>query len=51
MREKTLKIKPIFAWFDFWVGVFWDRKAKRLYVLPVPMIGVVIQFGVRRDES
>ncbi len=38
-------VRPIFAWYDLWVGVFWDKAKRRLYVLPVPMLGVVIQFG------
>lgn len=40
-----MTIKPIFAWYDLWVGAFWDGKKRRLYVLPVPCLGVVIQFG------
>ena len=39
-----MKIAPIFAWYDLWVGAFWDRKQRKLYVLPFPMIGFVIQF-------
>lgn len=39
-----MTIKPLFAWYDFWVGAFWDRKLRRLYILPIPMVGVVIQF-------
>ena len=35
----------MFAWFDFWVGWFWDRKGHRLYVFPVPMFGVCISFA------
>jgi hypothetical protein len=42
---RTMKIKPLFAWYDLWVGAFWDRKGRKLYILPVPCIGVVIQFG------
>jgi hypothetical protein len=40
-----MKVYPIFAWYDLWVGFFWDRTARRLYVLPLPCLGVVIDFG------
>jgi len=36
------RIKFIFAWYDLWVGVYYDRKAYKLYILPLPMLGVVI---------
>lgn len=39
-----MKIKPIFAWYDFWVGLFWDAKKRRLYVFPIPMLGFFVQF-------
>lgn len=42
-----MTIKPLFAWYDFWVGAFWDRKGLKLYILPLPMVGVVIQFPVK----
>lgn len=35
----------LFAWYDLWVGVFWDRRSRKLYVLPIPCIGFVIAFG------
>lgn len=40
-----MTVKPIFAWYDFWVGVFWDGNKRRLYVLPIPCCGIVIQFA------
>lgn len=44
-RERTpMKIKLLFAWYDLWVGAFYDRKGKRLYILPLPCVGIVIQF-------
>lgn len=45
-----MKIKPLFAWYDLWIGAYWDRSARRLYVLPLPCVGVVFDFG-KRDED
>ena len=39
-----MTVRPIFAWYDLWVGAYWDRAGRRLYVLPLPCLGVVIQF-------
>ena len=40
----TIKVEPLFKWFDFWIGFFWDSKKKWLYFLPIPMFGVIIKF-------
>ena len=40
-----MKVRPIFAWYDLWVGAYWDRKQRRLYILPLPCVGIVISFG------
>lgn len=39
-----MKIRLLFAWYDLWIGVFWDRKTRRLYVLPLPCVGIVVEF-------
>lgn len=40
-----MRVRPIFAWYDFWIGVFYDRPKRRIYIFPVPM------FGFRVDLS
>lgn len=37
-------IATLFAWYDLWVGVFVDRKGQRIYILPVPCIGVCVSW-------
>lgn len=44
-----MRIRPLFAWYDFWVGIFWDRSKRRLYILPFPCVGICIETQVDRD--
>lgn len=39
-----MRVRPIFAWYDMWIGAFWDRQKRRLYVLPLPCLGFVLEF-------
>ena len=46
-----MSIRPMFAWYNFWIGVFIDtrRKGTRIiYVFPIPMFGLRIELGGRR---
>jgi hypothetical protein len=36
-------MRVFFAWYDCWVGWYWDRRRRVLYVCPLPM--VVVQIG------
>lgn len=46
-----VKVKFLFAWYDFWMGIFWDREKKYLYILPLPMVGIVIRFYKQCPEK
>lgn len=35
-----MTISVRFAWYDFWIGAYWDRRARVLYVCPVPCVVV-----------
>lgn len=37
-------IKPIFRWYDCWIGVFIDTKQRVVYVFPIPMFGLKVSF-------
>lgn len=46
-----MKMKFIFAWYDLWVGAFWDGKRRRLYLFPVPTLGCWIHFRKKRKPA
>ncbi len=39
-----MTVRPVFAWYDLWVGVFIDRANRRLYVFPLPCLGLVVSW-------
>lgn len=47
-----MKIKPFFAWYDLFIGAYWDRTKRFLYVLVLPALGLRIdlQSGPRCRE-
>ena len=50
MKERQFKIGFIAAWFDCWVGAYYNREKHRLYILPLPMLGIWIE-RVPRPEG
>ncbi len=37
-------VKFVFAWYDIWIGFYWDRKKHRLYAM-IPFVGVYLEFS------
>lgn len=42
-----MKVQILVAWYDLWVGAYWDRKSRCLYLLPVPCIGLKVSFAAK----
>ncbi len=42
-----MRVRLLFAWYDLWIGAYWDAPRRRLYVLPLPMIGLRIDLPRR----
>lgn len=48
-KRRRVKIKIFVAWYDLWIGIFIDRKAKAIYVCLLPTI--VIKIWMLPEES
>jgi hypothetical protein len=46
-----MRLYPIFSWQSFWVGFRWDSFRQRLQINPVPMFGIVMEFGGYSERS
>ena len=42
-----MKISVFFAWYDMWIGAYWDKSKRILYICPIPC--VVIKIDKRRE--
>lgn len=40
-----MRLRLVFAWYDLWIGVYWSRHDRTLYVLPIPCVGIAIAFA------
>ena len=43
-----MRIKLFFAWYDFWIGFYYDRKMHILYFCPLPMCVIALR---RAEEN
>lgn len=51
---RLLKIsffQVIIAWYDLWIGAYWDIGHRTLYICPLPMLVLRFQFPGKKDES
>ena len=40
-----MRLSVFFAWYDLWVGFFWDSRKRALYCCPVPCVVFKVDFG------
>jgi len=45
-----MKIKIFLAWYDFWIGVFYDKKKRIIYICLVPCVVIQINRGPLKKE-
>jgi hypothetical protein len=49
-----MSIKSIsfyWLWFDFWVGVYYDRRKRIIYIGYLPCLGLKIELAAARDAG
>jgi len=48
---EPFRVRPMFAWYDLWVGAFWDQRRRRLYVMLLPTLGFHVQFSTLESDD
>lgn len=48
---RRVSVRPIWEPRDLWVGAFLDTKKRRLYLLPLPTLGLVLELHRTRDPG
>ena len=44
------KFSFIIAWYDFWIGWYYSKEKRAVYVFIIPCFGVKIEFGHRKGH-
>jgi|JI9StandDraft_1071089.scaffolds.fasta_scaffold365936_2 hypothetical protein len=44
-----LFVRLFFAWYDLWIGAYWDRERRMLYLCPVPCFGIALKVFPKFD--
>lgn len=43
-----MKFHAKIAWYDMWIGAFWDAAKRVLYVCPLPCLLLKFSFGTNK---
>jgi hypothetical protein len=44
-NARHYKMKLSFIWYDIWIGAYWDKAKRRLYICPLPMVVFSVDFN------
>lgn len=42
MAKRKVRVRVRFAWYDLWIGAYWDRSQSILYICPIPTLLIAI---------
>lgn len=45
-----MRVKAFWAWYDFWVGVYYDRDKRHIYICPLPMVVFQLILETREER-
>jgi hypothetical protein len=46
-----MKFNVFFAWYDFWVGAYYDVGHRTLYICPLPTLVFRFEFAGRKNAA
>lgn len=49
--KNNIKFKIFFAWYEFWIGGYWDSTYKALYLMLIPMVALKIERKYKNGNS
>ena len=47
----SIRVEPLFAWYDLWIGLYIDIENQAAYFFPVPTLGVRISWNHQRGNK
>jgi hypothetical protein len=51
VSHKKPFFQPFFRWYDLWIGGYIDIKNQAIYICPLPMVGIKINYGSHRAAA
>jgi hypothetical protein len=46
-----MKFNAEWLWYDFWVGVYWSRATRTLYICPLPTFVLSVSWGAALQQE